>query len=229
MIYLGHSCILEEKERRHLLHQVLIRNAWQCYNRLDRMRNANNKSSNFLRGVLTDKTKIEKEFKDCYQQLTDYGGKGKKKPETSTNVKETLPEDRLLILGELGLQAALHDFLEIGKNCADLAQNAKTLQTRILSEYTRAEIIVRSLGSKRNKQTQAVIQERVKSLRMFEKALSSAKSIDDDKNLVELGCTLIWNNCLPMLQVRYIYSRIDSAEKFEKTYHENIASSINRS
>lgn len=158
-------------------------------------------SSNIFSGILTDKDKISKELKDCFQQLTADGGTDKKQKEKN---KKTLPEDRLLILGELGLLAALNDDLEIANNCADFARKAKNIKSRIFSEYTKAEIIVRSLGDKKNKQTQAVIKERVKSLRLFEKALISAKSIEEDKNLVELGCTLIWNNCLPMLQVRFL-------------------------
>ncbi|XP_048585353.1 cilia- and flagella-associated protein 46 isoform X2 [Nematostella vectensis] len=108
--------------------------------------------------------------------------------------------DRVPLLVDLARLCLENDRHELAAECLDsLRGPIKDLGMSLEVEFMKCELMVKSLGNKKENYSKNVVEVRIKAIQKHEQFLITAirRGIP---NIIQAGCVTMWNLCLPLLQ-----------------------------
>ena len=163
----------------------------------------------------------EKEGKDNGKKKKAKAGKKGKASDESADEKKVAkashgpsPQDlfRLGIVALLGRECVKHRLYKLAATCVDKTKDTRThglYRAWILSQYTEAELLVVEGEATQVRSTAfdgdlgiERLEFRLKAMNILCQTLPSAMRLDDAE-VIQDGCSLAWNICLPLLQPKY--------------------------
>jgi hypothetical protein len=142
------------------------------------------------------------------------GGEEEGKKEASKNSRGPSPQDlfRLGIIALLGRECVKHRLYRLAAICVEKTKDSKThglYRAWVLSQYTEAELLVFE-GEAKQVRNAAFdgdlgverLEFRLKAINILCQTLPSAMRLADAE-VVQDGCILAWNICLPLFQPQY--------------------------
>ncbi|XP_074608699.1 cilia- and flagella-associated protein 46-like [Acropora palmata] len=108
--------------------------------------------------------------------------------------------DRIPLLIELGRLCLENNKHELATSCLEnLRGGVKSSDILLEIEFMRCELMVQSLGEKKENYSKAVVEKRIKAIRKLEQCLMTAVRMGNP-NVIQTGCVTMWNLSLPLLQ-----------------------------
>jgi hypothetical protein len=206
----------------------IVKNLTECYNILKA-------TSNEVKTKPTDKKGSSSDLKAKRGSSPDKKNKNKDvqksvEPQQFTIAKYS--EESLQIFGELGITCLSVNppVLDIARDCAKQCGTSLVLETRIYSEYIRSYLTIMEVrDNERERLTQRMIDTRSKAMNILEKGIDSSRRLMSHMNshknamvggdLVNLGCIMLWNVCLPLLQTNLRQKVLSSLQKIAESLH----------
>ncbi|XP_028390807.1 LOW QUALITY PROTEIN: cilia- and flagella-associated protein 46-like [Dendronephthya gigantea] len=159
-----------------------------------------------------DKADVAIDFSKFYKQLTGQSGSDvsrnstefseKSSPSASKTSTPVAMEssDRLSLILELAKLCMSYGASHLAADCLDyLQRESKEPSVKLIVEFLRCELMVKSLGDKQENYSQSIVQIRLQAIEKLEQYLMTALRLGD-QHVIEVGCTTMWNLCLPLLQ-----------------------------
>ncbi|XP_071946707.1 cilia- and flagella-associated protein 46-like [Antedon mediterranea] len=126
---------------------------------------------------------------------------GRKTPTGPAPPTPTSIEERPLLLIELCRLCLEQDEADVASRTITAIKTCPIKETRVLLEleFLEAEVVVRNLGDKQEMYTKTSVEVRLQCIHRLNEAIQNAIR-HGDPNVVQVGCTTMWNVCLPLLQ-----------------------------
>lgn len=108
--------------------------------------------------------------------------------------------DRIPLLIELGRLCLENHKHELAADCLEnLKGGVKSSDTLLEIEFMKCELMVQSLGEKKENYSKTVVERRIQAIRKLEQCLMTAVRMGNP-NVIQAGCVTMWNLSLPLLQ-----------------------------
>ncbi|CAH3151990.1 unnamed protein product [Porites lobata] len=108
--------------------------------------------------------------------------------------------DRIPLLIELGRLCLEYNKHELAADCLEnLKGGVKNSDTLLEIEFMKCELMVKSLGEKKENYSKSVVERRIQAIRKLEQYIMTAIRMGNP-NVIQAGCVTMWNLCLPLLQ-----------------------------
>lgn len=156
-----------------------------------------------------EKVDIEQELNKIYKSIVkgvDATDRASTAMSTSTSTsKASSPyvvgsNDRIPLLIELARLCLEHDRHDLASDCIEnLKGGVKTSEILLEIEFMKCELMVQSLGKKKENYSKSVVERRIQAIRKLEQCIMTAVRTGNP-NIIQTGCVTMWNLTLPLLQ-----------------------------